>query len=232
MFEGYLSFCQRQPIASISVFITVVPIFAIWYRRAFIDPAFRLLFVYLILKLSIDLVMFHYASKRVNNILYYNIGVPIRYALLSGMFYYKMDKKIFKTGILISIGLFILFFIWDFLHVNPLLSDLHNHRMVLYASTLESLLMLFWVLLFFYQTIQALKIPNILTFPFFWVCSGLLLYYSTILFIAPVLSYTEKWNNKIDIGFLTYIPYIFESISMVLFGLGTWIFSARYYARK
>ena len=232
MFERYLSFCQRQPTASFSVFITIMPILVIWYRRAYIDPAFLLLLVYLLFKLCVDLIMFHYAALKSNNIIFYNIGIPVRYAFLSGMFYFKVDGRKLKYGILAAILLFTAVWIWDFLRVNPVLADLHNHRMVLYATTIESLLMLLWILLYFYETIQALKIPNILTFPFFWVCSGLLLYYATFIFIAPVLSYTEKWNSELDIGFLNLVPYIFESISMILFSVGTWIFSKRYYARE
>ena len=232
MFEVYLSFCQRQPIASISVFITIVPLLLIWFRKAYIDPAFLLLFLYLIFKLGIDLVMLHYAALKSNNLVYYNLGIPIRYAMLSGMFYYKIEMKRTKIWILTAIVSFIVFSIWDILHINPVLNDLHNHRMVLYATTIESLLMLLWVLLYFYDTIQSLKIPNLLTFPFFWVCSGLLLYYSTFLFVAPVLSYTEKWSDRLDIGFLYHVPYIFEIVSVILFSIGIWVFSARYYARR
>lgn len=232
MFEGYLSYCQRQPIASISVFITIIPIVLICYIRAYADRTFLLLFVYLLFKLCIDLIMFHYATVRINNIVYYNISVPIRYGFLSSLFYYQINNEKYKTGILVSIVLLSAFFIWDFLHINPELSDLHNHRMVLYATTLECLLILLWILLYFYETVQALKIPDLPAFPFFWICSGLLLYYSSYLFIAPFLSHIEQWNSDLDIGFLYYIPYIFESISMILFSVGTWKFSVRYYARK
>jgi hypothetical protein len=115
---------------------------------------------------------------------------------------------------------------------NPTLGDLHNHKMVLYSTTVESLLMLFWILLYFRDTIRSLKIPNLLTYPFFWICSGLLLYYSSFLFIAPVLHYPSQWEQWLEIGFLYYVPYIFESVSIILFSIGILQFPDSLYAKQ
>lgn len=232
MVETYISFVHNHLIPCIAVFTTLIPLFLIWYRRAYIDPSFLFLLEYLVFKLVIDLVMFHYASLRTNNILFYNICVPVRYALLSAMFYHKFEVKKFKKSILYAIVGFTFFSFWDIFRSNPNISDLHNHNMVAYATTLESFLMLFWTLLYFYETINTLKIPNLLTFPFFWVCSGILLYYSSFIFIAPVLHYTEKWKDPLDLGFLEKVPYIFETVSLILFSVGIWIFSKRYYAKQ
>lgn len=232
MIEAYITFFHKYLIQCLSVFVTIIPLLLIWHRRAYIDPTFNLLMIYLIVKLLIDLLMFHYAATSRNNLLLYNINVPLRYDLLSGMFYYKLESNRYKKAILYTIFGLTIFCIWDIFVANPDISDLRNHQMVAYSTTLESALMLFWILIYFYETIQMLKISNILTYPFFWICSGLLLYYSSFIFIAPVLHYTEKWDTRVNIWFLDKVPYVFEIVCTILFSIGIWIFSARYYARQ
>ncbi|MBB5285783.1 multisubunit Na+/H+ antiporter MnhG subunit [Rhabdobacter roseus] len=179
----------------------------------------------MIVKLVIDLTMFHFASRSQNTILYYNLNIILRYLLLSGMLFYSFQSEIFKKPLMIVGGLFVFFSVWDILHVNPVLSDLHNHAMVLYANTLESVLMIFWILMYFYETVQSMRTANILTFPFFWICSGLLLYYSANVFVAPVMHYANKWEGRFELGFLYQVPDLFEIICMLFVSLGAWFFS-------
>lgn len=228
----YFSYFKSQPIACISVFITLIPIFLILFRKAYLDSSFLLLFIHLVIKLFIDLIMYHEAALSHNTLLYYNVATPIRYALLSGMFYYKIEPKRYKNWLLVSIVSFMIFSIWDVVHINSNLYVLHDHQLALYAPTIECLLMIFWILVYFYDTIRLLKIPNLLAFPFFWVCSGLLINYSSFVFIAPVLHYTQKWNNPMDLGFLNQFPYIFEIISAIFISVGTWLFSDHNYAKQ
>jgi hypothetical protein len=176
--------------------------------------------------------MFHFAAMVKNNLFIYNIVIPIRYAFLSSMFVYNIGLKWVKRAIYLTILCFIPFSIWDILYINPDIMNLHDHQMVLYSATIESCLMLFWILLYFYDAVRALKIPNILASPFFWVCSGLLLYYSSLVFITPVLHYTEKWNRVIDIGFMNNIPYIFEILCTIFITIGILNFTKRVYAGR
>lgn len=232
MIGVYISYFKNQPLICISVFVTLIPIIFILYRRAIIDPSFLILFIYLISKLIIELIMYHEAALSHNTLIYFNLSSPLRYSLLSGMFYYKLELKRHKRWIIILMISFIIFSIWDMIHVNPDLKNLHDHQLALYSPTVECLLIIFWILIYFYDTIRLLKIPNLLTFPFFWVCSGLLINYSSFVFIAPVLHYTQKWSNPINLGFMEQVPYIFEIICTLFISTGVWLFSARYYARQ
>nr|WP_295929985.1 hypothetical protein [uncultured Dyadobacter sp.] len=231
MLEIYFSYIKRQPVVSAPVFLTLLPIFLIWRKKAYHDQVFLVLLIYLILKFGVDFVMFDWASRKKNTVLLYNLSIPVRYVLTSWMYYYKLDFKIQKIWLIISLPVFVGFSVWDIIQTNPTMWDLHNHSMVLYSTTVESLLMLFWILLYFYNTIRTLKIPNLLNYPFFWICSGLLLYYSSFLFIAPVLHYASKWEQWMEIGFLYYIPYVFESVSIILFSIGISQYSDRSYAK-
>lgn len=231
MVEIYLSYIIKQPVVSAPVFLTLLPIFLIWQKKAYHDRVFLVLFIYLTLKLGIDLIMFDFASQKKNTVLFYNVNIPLRYVLTSWMFYYKLDLKMQKAWLVVSWPVFVVFSIWDIVRTNPSIWDFHNHNMVLYSTTIEGLLMLLWILLYFYNTIRTLKIPNLLAYPFFWICSGLLIYYSSFLFIAPVLHYASKWEQYMDIGFLYYVPYIFESVSLILFSIGIAQFRTRSYAK-
>jgi hypothetical protein len=232
MVENYITYYLDQPLVCSAVFVTPIPIFLILYRRAYQDPSFKLLLIFLVLKFIIDLAMLHYAAIRGNTIILYNISVPLRYIPLSGMFYFKFQNKLFRKVLLYIIGLFLIFTIWDVIHINPDLLTFHDHRMVAYSTTIESFLMIFWILYYFYETIRSLAIPNLLTFPFFWVCSGLLLFYASFAFIAPILTYAISWTNPLDLGILIYLPYIFEIIASVLFSVGVIFFPSGYHAKQ
>jgi hypothetical protein len=230
--EIYISYFTRQPLASIPVFLTALPIALVLYKRAFLDKAFLIFLIYLIAKFLIDLTMFEWASRHKNTMILYNLNVPVRYALSAWIFAEKMEIRKQQFWIYFSIPAFVLFAAWDLHRVNPSMTDLHNHKMVLFSTTVESLLMLFWILLYFYNTIRALKIPNLLNYPFFWMCSGLLIYYSSFLFIAPVLHYATQWDQWLEIGFLSYVPYLFEIVSILLFSIGIFQFPQRAHAKQ
>jgi hypothetical protein len=224
MLDKYLLFLYNQPLACLAVFITFLPIVLFLIKKAYSEKALRLLFIYLIIKLLIDISMFHLASNTVNNLMLYNINIPLRYLLLSGMFYYYFESKRAKKWILTSSTLFLIIVCWDILQANPSLTDMRNHSLVYYSDTLESLLMILWILLYFYEMLYSLKAANLLTFTFFWVSSGLLLFYSSLVFITPVLHYANQWENRLQLGFLEKMPYLFETISMICISIGIWFF--------
>ena len=232
MLDKYFIYFQRDIVANITVVMTLLPLSLIIYRKAYIDPSFRLLLFFLIFKLIVDLIMFHYAVAKKNNLVFSNVTIIVRYALLSGMFYYKFENKSFRKFLIPITIVFSFFTLWDIWNCNPVLVNLKEHRIVKYAMTIESLLMIVWTLIYFYELIRSLKIQNLLTFPFFWICSGILIYYSSLIFISPALHYAIRWEKIIDIGFLDSILYIFDSVILLMFSMGIWFFSARYYARQ
>ncbi|NIJ53531.1 hypothetical protein FHS68_002701 [Dyadobacter arcticus] len=232
MIEIYISFCQKHTFICIAVFITFIPLIVSLFKKTYREASFSSLLIYLITKLVIDLTMFHFASIKQSTVVYYNISIPVYYALIGSMFYHKFETTRYKKWLIWSIGLFTLFSIWDMVYINPEFSNLHEQQLVFYSGTVLSLLMIFWILLYLYEIMLLLKIPNLLNFPFFWVCSGFLLYFSSLVCIAPVLHYAEKWNNPLDIGFVYYVPYIFEIVCAIFISVGLWNFSFESYAKQ
>jgi hypothetical protein len=232
MFETLTIYFIKKPIPCIAVTITLLPLILILVRKAYLDPSLRLLAFYLCAKFIIDMIMVRLAAIQQNNIIYYNMSIPVYYCLISGMFYYKLVGKHFKKVLLNSMFVFSAFCIWDIIKSNPNMQDFHNHRAVIYSKTMEGVLIIFWILIYFYELIKSLKIPNLLTFPFFWMCSGLLLYYSSLIFIAPALHFTATWNGSFDLGITRIIPYIFEILATLCFSVGIYHFSAQDYAKQ
>ncbi|SKC00666.1 hypothetical protein SAMN05660293_03537 [Dyadobacter psychrophilus] len=232
MFETLTIYFAKKPVPCFAVIITLLPLTLIFVRKAYLDPSFKLLVFYLLLKFAIDIFMVHSAALQKNNIIYYNLSIPLYYCLISGMFYYKLSGTYSRKIVVYSMLVFSSFCIWEIFNANSNIRDLYNHRAVLYSKTIEGVLINSWILLYFYELIKSLRIPNLLNFPFFWVCSGLLLYYSSFIFIAPALHYTATWSGSLDLGVTRIIPYIFEILSAIMFSVGIYHFSAADYAKQ
>lgn len=225
----YLRFIEKYTLASFAVFFIVVPLILSIYRYAYLSKAFRLLFIFLCLDLIVGLWMLHLAANRTNNIFILNIFVPFRYILYSGMFYYNFKSEKFKRFIFPTFLVFIPFAFLDVYTSNTDFTDMHNHLVGKYSQVVESVLIIVWVLLYFYELIKFLDITNIISYPFFWVCAGLLIFYSGNIFYFPFWHYMNKWENDLQLGFMEEIPYAVEIISLCMFSLGIWLTRSHHY---
>jgi hypothetical protein len=222
---AYFTYFERYPLASLAVLIILLPLGLAVYRYSWLDEAFRLLFYFLCLDLVLGVGMIHLAAHRTNNILMLNLFVPFRYIALSGMFYHKFQSKRCMKAILYSMVAFVPFTLIDIYTSNPVLSDLHNHRVGKYSQVVESLLIIGWALLYLYEITKTLQVKNIISYPFFWVCAGLLLFYSGNIFYFPFWHYMYIWKDDLKLGFVEEVPNIVEIISLLLFSIG--IFQTR-----
>lgn len=219
---AYFTYFERYPLASFAVFIILLPLSLAIYRLDCLDRVFWLLFFFLCLDLLVGLGMIHLAAYRSNNILLLNLFVPCRYLLFSGMFYYKFHSPKLKKIILYSLVGFVPFTILDIYISNPQLSDLHSHRVGRYSQVVESSLIIVWALLYFYEMAKTLPVKNIISYPFFWVCAGLLLFYSGNIFYFPFWYYMYVWEDDLKLGFVEEVPYGVEILSLLLFSIGIW----------
>lgn len=225
---AYLSFFERHTLASLAVFLTVVPVLIGLTRLSYFDRAFQLFLAFLLLNLVVGFWMLHLAVHRTNNILIVNLFVPVRYTLLSGMFYFYFQSFRYRRAIVMTLLAFIPFVFLDIYLSNNDLMDLHNHRAGKFSQVVESMLMILWVLLYFLEIIKSLAVANIVAFPFFWVCAGLLIFYSGNVFFFPFWYYMNQWENDLQLGIIEQIPYVIEIISLFLFSVGVWLKQSKY----
>lgn len=226
---AYLRYFEKYTLACMAVFMIALPLVLCLYKYRHLDKAFHLLLILLSLDFFVGLSMFHLAAHRTNNIWVQNLYVLFRYSLTSGMFYYYYRSEKLKRLVLFSIVVFIPFSLLDIFLSNNNLSDLHNHLTGKYSQVVESILLIFWVLAYFYELIKYLNISNILGFPFFWVCAGIMIFYSGNIFYFPFLYYINRWENDLKLGFMEVIPYAFEIISLLLFSIGIWLIRSKQY---
>ncbi len=219
---AFFTYFERYPLASFAVLLILLPLGLAVYRYSWLDESFRLLFYFLCLDLAIGLGMIYLAAHRTNNILILNLFVPSRYVLLSGMFYYKFQSDRCRRAIVYVLFAFVPFTLVDIYTSNPVLSDLHNHRVGRYAQVVESVLIIGWVLLYLYEITKTLQVKNIIGYPFFWVCAGLLIFYSGNIFFFPFWYYMYIWEDDLKLGFVEEVPYVVEIISLLLFTIGIW----------
>ncbi len=219
---AFFTYVERYPLACAPVFFILLPLLLCVARYRSLNSAFRLMLIFLAIDLFVGLIMIQLAANHQNNILVLNLFVPVRYALFGAMFIEQFQSERYRHWIRYSIVGFIPFALLNIYISNYNLADLHYHRVGKYAQVIESALIILWALLYFYETIKALKVSNIIQYPFFWVCAGLLIFYSGNIFFFPFWHYMYQWEKNLELGFIERIPAIVELISLHLFSIGIW----------
>lgn len=202
------------------MFITLIPIGILFFKRRRLDISFRFLLVYLVGKLLTDSLMIYYASTGQNNIWLHNLVVPFRYFMLSSVFYHLLESPRFKKWIRISVPLFLILALGDVYFSNSQSSSLSEHLYIRYGGIVECLLMLLWILLYFYEVFSSLKIANLLRSPGFLVATAWLFYYASLVFFVPLFYYVYRIGSRLDLGYLQFIPDLMEILVIIILTVG------------
>lgn len=90
-----------------------------------------------------------------------------------------------------------------------------------YPRALESIMLIFFSLTFFYKTLKELKIKKLEREPVFWINSGVLIYFSGSLLIFIVSNY---FFTSDDILFVAWgIHAILNIVNNLLYGIALWV---------
>lgn len=200
-------------IESIATFATVPAIITFMYRRVLKIHALRYFFTYLVVKLVIELIMFYMASQVMNNLYLGNILTVATFFLIARMFQEMYESKTSRKVVEWCEFAFIVVFSYDLVRDGM-------HYTFRYTGMFNCIFIMLFCLVYFYQLIQNPKIPNLLAYPFFWVCSGLLAYFACCTFISPLAFYLDRWPANRDMHIFVLIPYILESAYLIIISLG------------
>jgi len=215
----YIEYISKYPVPSIGVFITILPIILLLSRKELNTPL-RLFTFYLISKLVLDLIAFHLASYKINNLLIGNISVLSSLLIISAFFYFTfLDDKTRRTILIISI-VYGLIFLFDFIYSNVDLLDLNNHRYVTISTALRSGVILLFCLLFFSELIQELYISDLSRSAIFWCVCGLIVYHSVCLFSTALFNACYRWNFNHKMNAILHLQYYFEVVFMIIVSIG------------
>lgn len=198
------------------IFLTLIPVVILISRRRRLLVSFRFLLVYLIGKFVVDFLMLYYASSGENTIWLYNSILPLRYILISQVFRHFIESDRVRRWILMSWPLFLVLSAADIYYSNIRSESLADHLSVRYGGIIECILMLLWILLYLYEVFKSLKIANLLKSPSFVTAVAWLIFYSSLVFFAPVFFYIHRGGASINLGALTFIPDAMEFLSIAV----------------
>jgi hypothetical protein len=192
---------------------TLFPLVVILYRMDYKKRIEKYFFFYLVAKLLIESIMLYMASKNQNNLYLYNALILVSYCILARMCYEAIDIPFHKKIIAVGSAIFVVVYTLDVLNVGMM-------YVLKFSPTLQCLLMIVYIMLFFYGLLQSLKVHNLFTFPQFWIFSGLLLFYCSSTFVTPLYYYVEQLGASRDMYILVLLPYIMETLTLTMVGFG------------
>jgi len=150
-----------------------------------------------------------------NNLFIFHIFTPLEYVLLALFYRDIIVNKIVKKAITWSIPIFILLAILFSLFIQK--PDTSNSGMI----TIESVIIIF-LSLFFLREVLLLQHATILyRFPLFWICVGILFYFTGNLVIEGLLNYMI--NHSMPLARRVYhIGHVFKYLLFILFIIGAY----------
>lgn len=125
-------------------------------------------------------------------------------------------KPFFKSSFFLTIAIFfLLFLISDVIWLSGIA------QFNTYSTAVAGLIIIFYALVFFYKTLQELKIRYLEREPLFWISAGTLLYFSSSLFIFLFTNYV---NSSTSALFLIWSLHgIFSILLNVFYSTALWV---------
>ena len=147
---------------------------------------------FLFLTIIIECIGGWYLSKGVRNYWMYNVFTTLEFIFYSFLFYLFFRKAVFKKIILFFIPLFITFVILNMLFIQGV-----NKTFNTYTFLIGSFFIVIFCCSFFYESVLPDKIDQQLSKqPFFWISSGLLIFYLGSVIINALFEYLR--NNDLQ----------------------------------
>jgi hypothetical protein len=151
--------------------------------------------------------------KGVNNFIA-NSYIPIDIFLWMGIYHSVMQSKKYTRALIIAGIPILLFWLINFLFIQKM--QVNSYSLVLMAA-----LMLVLSIHYFYSIIQSPPTDRLLSFPFFWINSGVLLYSATTLVL---FLFTDYLINVLKDNLLYYWTFhtVMRIVLVLFISLGVW----------
>ena len=188
----------------------VVGLICIKHIKEYLIP----LFLIVVVSLITDVINYILINSHINNLYVFHIFTFIEFTLIC--FFYKIFfSKYFNS-------VYLLLFIPGFLIVALIDYKINGLRsMDNFSSSVESILLSLFALFSFFFVMQKMIFENILSTPFFWINSGILLYFSGNLLYFTFSNYlhTTESSNHLAVWMISSFLNIFYNI---LISIGFW----------
>lgn len=145
----------------------------------------------------------------------YYLFTCFEFGLLTYVFAHGI-RPFFKPSFFVTIAFFLLFFtVLDMFWISGI-AQFNS-----YSTAVEGLILIFFSLTFFYKTLHELKIRYLEREPLFWISTGVLLYFSSSLFIFLFTNYV---NSSTAALFLIWSVHgIFSILLNVFYSTALWV---------
>lgn len=195
-------------------FITLVLGFIFFFLQKFIELKKHILLLTLLSFIS-NFIMAVLWLNVMNNMYIGNIYVLLETSIFF-VIYKKNLGKLFSIAFFVSIvSIFYLSFLLN-LYVQGF------YEINSYTRTLESMIMIFFALSYFYKTMQTLDSDNLIKEPMFWLNSGVLLYFSANVFVFVFSNFVSKYS--IDTNIIIWaIHSIFYALFFIMLSTALWV---------
>ena len=146
---------------------------------------------FLFLTLSVELTGFWMYRHGIKNYLLFNVFTTFEFIFYSFLFYKHYRKPLFKNIAILFMPLYVIAVcinLYSFQGMN----NFHS-----YTFLLGSFFIVIFCCLFFYESLLPEFLDNNLTKqPFFWVCTGLLLFYLGSVIINALFEYLRTFDMQ------------------------------------
>ena len=147
---------------------------------------------FLFLTVVIELLGTWYLYKGYRNYWLYNVFTTVEFLFYTFLFYVHFKKNLFKRIVLLFMPLFVLSVICNIIFIQGF-----NKTFDTYTFLLGSFFLVIFCCLFFYESVLPDKIDQQLSKqPFFWIASGLLIFYLGSVIINALFEYLR--NNDLQ----------------------------------
>lgn len=202
-------------ISDLSMYSVALPAvigLALYYRLQQIQKVILLL---VLLSVSTEVVAHWVKLQNGNQNLVYYLFTALEYMLLTYIFAQGIQpffKNVFFKRAAIF---FLLFVIADMIWISGI------NQFNSYSTAVEGLIVIFFSLSFFYKTLEELKIEYLEREPVFWISTGVLLYFSSSLFIFLFTNYVQSSNRALFI--IWGIHGIFSILLNISYSIALWV---------
>lgn len=213
------SYFLKYPVHFLPSILGLAPIVIILVRTAYVDKAVRILLLYFMVKIVIDCFAIKTALSGKDNLYICNIWTTVSYLLLSFMFWSKYEQRLYRILMVCMFIIFMMVLTFDLIRDGV-------HNTLRYTGLFQCCFIVAMVIIYFRQLIYNPVIPHLFSDPFYWICAGLITYYSPCI-VTSVLGYyidSRISDSFMDI-FIT-IPHILESVYIIIISIG--LFSRKF----
>ena len=190
------------------IFSFIVALYSYRQKR---DKMLLYFIPFLFLTVIIELIGTWYLSKGLRNYWMFNVFTTLEFLFYTFLFYLYFKKRIFKKIILYFMPLFTLMVL-----INILFIQGFNKTFNTYTFLLGSFFIVIFCCCYFYESVLPDKIDQQLSKqPFFWICSGLLIFYLGSVIINALFEYLR--NNDLQAEGIRIYGIINNSLNVILY---------------